>query len=253
MASPSSDPEAKLERADKHVRALARMIRTFKQDAYHVDAFPAFWIGEPITDANVHDLIIIAEATANPPSLLWGPIIGDIVHDLRSALDQVARGLSVAFQAALGNKPPDPIPRRSPWRNIAFPVCRKSDDWAGLWGTKMWAADPALMAVLEKFQPYFDRKTAPDREPLAVLEELWNIDKHRHLHLVNATVELEDVIPVEPFPEAPHIDFEVISKRPTENLKAKRRSVAHAWSGSRTARLERSSQVAPTAASRPSA
>ena len=63
-------------------------------------------------------------------------------------------------------------------------------------------------------------RDAPDREPLAVLQELWNIDKHRHLHLVNATVELHDVLTVNPFEGAndpdglmASLEFEVVSKR----------------------------------------
>lgn len=134
-------------------------------------------------------------------------------HGLRSALDQAAWSLSVAYQATLGNQPPpDPIPRSNRWRNIAFPICRNTNDWGNLWATKMWAADPALMTVLEPFQPYFSEKNPADREPLAVLEELWNIDKHRHLHLVNSTIELRDVVSTKPFPGIPDIAFEVISK-----------------------------------------
>jgi hypothetical protein len=209
----SSDPQAKIDRADKHIRALARMILAFRKLAYTVEAQPGFW-REPVSGTNVDEVVILAQATEDPPSLEWGPIIGDIAHGLRSALDQVAWSLSVAYQATLGNQPPpDPIPRSNRWRNIAFPICRNGKDWGNLWGTKMWAADPALKTVLERFQPYFCGKNPPDREPLAVLEELWNIDKHRHLHLVNATIELRDVFSVEPFPDAGNIEFEVISKR----------------------------------------
>jgi hypothetical protein len=211
MAAPS-DPQAKLERADKHIRALARMILAFRKEAYRVEAQPAFW-SEP-GGSSGDEVIIFAQATEDPPSLKWGPLIGDIAHGLRSALDQVAWSLSVAYQATLGNAPPpDPIPPGDRWRSIAFPICRDAKNWGSAWGNKMWAADPALMAVLERFQPYFGGKNPPDREPLAVLDELWNIDKHRHLHLVNATITLRDVFSVEPFPSAGYIEFEVISKR----------------------------------------
>lgn len=207
----ASDPQAKIDRADKHIRALARMILAFRKLAYGVEAQPAFW-SEPI-GSNADDLIIFAQATEDPPSLKWGPLIGDIAHGLRSALDQVAWGLSVAHQASLGNTPPpDPIPPGNRWRDIAFPICRDARKWRSIWGSKMWAADPALMAVLERFQPYFSGKNPADREPLAVLDELWNIDKHRHLHLVNSTIELRDVVSAKPFPGIPDIAFEVISK-----------------------------------------
>ncbi|HXN39049.1 MAG TPA: hypothetical protein VN892_13500 [Solirubrobacteraceae bacterium] len=209
----ASDPQAKIDRADKHIRALARMILAFRKQAYVVEAQPAFW-SEPLVGGGSADvLIIFAAATEQPPSLLWGPVIGDIVHGLRSALDQVAWNLSVAYQATRGiTPPPDPIPPGDRWRDIAFPICRRSQGWNSLWGSKMWAADPALRAAFERFQPYFSGKNPADREPLAVLDELWNIDKHRHLHLVNSTIELRDVISTKPFPGIPDIAFEVISK-----------------------------------------
>lgn len=209
----SSDPQAKIDRADIHIRALARMIHAFRKQAYRVGAQPAMWV-EPPTIENALQVVIFAEATEDPPSLEWGPIIGDIAHGLRSALDQVAWGLSVDHQATLGKlPPPDPIPRRDPWRSVSFPICLSRRDWSSQWGNKLWGADPALMAVLERFQPFHAGKNAPDREPLAVLDELWNIDKHRHLHLVNATIELRDVFSVKPFPGMPDLAFEVISKR----------------------------------------
>jgi hypothetical protein len=205
----ASDPQAKIDRADKHIRSLARMIRAFRKEAYAVGVYQAPWEGAP--DLGV---IIFAAASKDPPSLEWGPVIGDIVHSLRSALDQVAWRLSVEYQATLGNKPPaDPIPRKSPWRSVGFPACRKSTEWPHQWATKLWAVDPALKAVLQPFQPFYGGKNPADREPLAVLEELWNIDKHRHLHLVNATVELRDVFSVKPFPNLPDFQFEVIAKR----------------------------------------
>ena len=49
-------------------------------------------------------------------------------------------------------------------------------------------------------------------------EELWNIDKHRHLHLVNATIDLADVIPAPLGPGFPDADFEIVSKRPAGPL-----------------------------------
>ena len=211
--SASSDPQAKIDRADKHLRALARMVVAFRKQAYTVSAQPAMWVEAPTIQNALH-VIILAEATEDPPSLKWGPIIGDIVHGLRSALDQIAWGLSVEYQATLGKQPPpDPIPPGDRWKDVAFPICRDQTNWPSQRTQKLWAIDPALMAILERFQPFYGGQNPADREPLAVLDELWNIDKHRHLHLVNATIELRDVVSVEPIPGLPRIDFEVVSKR----------------------------------------
>ncbi|MEP6815737.1 MAG: hypothetical protein ABI873_09325 [Marmoricola sp.] len=40
---------------------------------------------------------------------------------------------------------------------------------------------PAALTVIEDLQPY--QAKDPAAHPLHVLTELWNIDKHRHLHL----------------------------------------------------------------------
>lgn len=211
------DPRAKADRAYEHLQTLTELISAFATKAYSVAMHPDFWT-EPMPPAN-GDVIIWAEATEPPPSILWGPIIGDIVHGFRSALDQLAWGLSVEQQAPTP-PPSDPIPRDNPWRNIRFPICQSCDAWKSGVKNQLWAIDPALVAKLKPLQPFVTGKNAPDREPLAVLQELWNIDKHRHLHLVNATVELHDVLTVNPFegmadPDdlLANLEFEVVSKR----------------------------------------
>ena len=61
----ASDPQAKLERADKHIRELARMIRAFREKAYSVSVQPAMWV-EPPTQQNAMQVVIRAEAAEDP-------------------------------------------------------------------------------------------------------------------------------------------------------------------------------------------
>lgn len=166
---------------------------------------------EPVPPAK-GDVIVSVQAKGQPPSLVWGPIIGDIVHGFRSALDQLAWGLSVAFQT---NPPPaDPIPGDDPWRKVWFPVCLRESVWVnGAVPQQLNFIDPTLLAALKQLQPFATGQNAPHREPLAVLQELWNIDKHRHLHLVNVTVELGEVITRNPLPGEPRVVLEIVSKR----------------------------------------
>ena len=214
------DSNAKITRAYEHLSALAVLITTFSAEAYTVEAQPDFWT-EPSPPAN-GDVVIWAEASKEPPSRIWGPIIGDIVHGFRSALDQLIWGLSVSYQATRGiGPPPDPIPRGDPWRDVWFPVCTSDNAWNDrAVPNQLRFIEPSLIAQLKPLQPFMTGRDAPDREPLAVLQELWNIDKHRHLHLVNATVELHDVLTVNPFEGAndpdglmASLEFEVVSKR----------------------------------------
>lgn len=211
------DSHAKVARANENLSALGSLIAAFKSEAHRVHMEPEFWT-EPVESWSA-DVIVWAEATSEPPSRYWGAIIGDIVHGFRSALDQLAWELSVSHQAAKGVVPPaGRIPWGDPWRDIWFPICLTPNAWEGVASKHLWAMDPALVASLKPLQPFCTGKDAPEREPLAVLQELWNIDKHRHLHLVNATVELVDVVSVNPFPDLPpdpltELEFKIVSQR----------------------------------------
>jgi hypothetical protein len=197
-----TDAQLKLARAQKHFRTLNDLVVAFTADAYRVE-LENDW-------PNSRDIIIWAEAAKAPRSLDWGPLIGDVAHNLRSALDNAVWALS---DSGAKGPAPNPVPPRSRWRWVAFPVVLDSKNWDGRAGKDLWALDPAQVAIFKELQPFYTGQQAPNREPLAVLDELWNIDKHRHLHLVNATVELRDVLSVSPFPGAPNVEFEVVSKR----------------------------------------
>lgn len=60
-------------------------------------------------------------------------------------------------------------------------------DWPGIAGRKLrFRRD--LEATFKALQPFVTGKDAPKHEPLWVLEELWNIDKHRYPHLTHASI-----------------------------------------------------------------
>jgi len=54
------------------------------------------------------------------------------------------------------------------------------------------------------------------KKPLAVLDELWNIDKHRHLHLTLFFVGLHDVES-----KRPEIKFRILKKKPPGPFKGR--------------------------------
>ncbi|MBV9452673.1 MAG: hypothetical protein JOZ19_00915 [Rubrobacter sp.] len=78
---------------------------------------------------------------------------------------------------------------------------------------------PSLRAKFQSLQPFNHGESAP-KQPLAVLEELWNIDKHRHLPLTNYLVELHDV-GILPDSGAPEVEFRILKKRPKGPLKGR--------------------------------
>lgn len=107
--------------------------------------------------------VIAVQVTTEPPVSL-SVLVGEIAHQLRSAVDHIASGLVLAA----GN---------TPTRRTSFPVCKTRPNRLTVDGG---VASEAL-AIVDELQPY--QQSAPTAHPLYVLNELWNVDKHRNLHL----------------------------------------------------------------------
>ena len=99
-----------------------------------------------------------------PCPLMWGIVVGEIVHDFRSALDHVVYRLSTSDKA-----------------RTLFPIfieATKFDDHAATMLKGVRAERAALIKVLQPFSTGEHVKS-----PLWHLAELSNFDKHRTLHL----------------------------------------------------------------------
>jgi hypothetical protein len=204
---------AKVNRAYMHLSLLdARVGEFVDSDAYRFDREIDLKEPERLV------VILYAEAMREPQTEIWGAIIGDAVHNLRSALDHLVWQLTLAN----GHTPPAEIPRRrnapnAEWRDIGFPihsipypldVSRSLIPWDRAKEPKsLWGIRPSLRAQFQRLQPFTHGKNAP-KEPLAILNELWNIDKHRHLNLTNFLVGLHDVGSAKP-----ELEFRVLQKR----------------------------------------
>lgn len=89
---------------------------------------------------------------------MLGLLVGEVVHQLRSALDHLAYALVLAA----GN---------TPTRSTAFPVRTARP------ATRLrvdGGVTAAALTAIEDFQPYLRRD--PEAHPLQVLNTLWNID-----------------------------------------------------------------------------
>jgi hypothetical protein len=96
-----------------------------------------------------------------------GVVIGDVVHNLRSALDHLAWQLAILA----GNDPPP--------GGTEFAVFRDSDLFESQGRNKIRGLADEDQAVVEENQPFNVRPDDPTIDPLWVLHELANIDKHR--------------------------------------------------------------------------
>jgi hypothetical protein len=118
-----------------------------------------------------------------PIPLRWGALIGEIVHDLRSALDSAVYDLTIAEQGG-------------PLDRTEFPVfedegkydqtTRKGEPAPGSGVFKVRGVNSRAKALIRQAQPFEVAKTSPpDRKPImALVHELNIIDKHRTIHLM---------------------------------------------------------------------
>jgi len=100
----------------------------------------------------------------SPPPVSLGVVAGDVIHNLRSALDHLARELVIANGAN---------PRDEGRPRTQFPIVTASEQQPVI-HTESGDISSAAQVLLEVVQP----NNRPDH-PLAVLTRLANIDKHR--------------------------------------------------------------------------
>lgn len=107
------------------------------------------------------------------PKREWGVLIGEIVHNLRSALDHTIWAAS-----------------SKPSRKTQFPIFTSKTDWDKHKGHLMIATVPdQVRKFVIEAQPYSQTKLPASQHVLAVLNRLSNHDKHRLLHTAAITLE----------------------------------------------------------------
>ncbi|MFJ6359235.1 hypothetical protein [Pseudarthrobacter oxydans] len=146
---------AKVARAREHLLQLDEEIGTY------LDLEPITLVRQIQPDGETS---AIAVQVVTPPPVLLSLLVGEIVHQLRSAVDHIAYGLVLAA----GN---------TPTRRTSFPVCISQPNQLTVAG----GVSSEAQIRVEEVQPY--RQGDPTAHPLYVLNELWNADKHRNLHL----------------------------------------------------------------------
>jgi hypothetical protein len=151
---------AKLDRADEHLESLETEVARFLYgNPYEV-------VGELNREESAWYFILRIHRA---PPVRISTIIGDIAHNLRSALDHLVWQLVLASG---GN----------PREQNAFPICLYRDTWRKAAPRRLAGLrSPTAVAEIQRLQPYLRRHAsgAPVRHPLAVLNRISNIDKHR--------------------------------------------------------------------------
>jgi hypothetical protein len=100
----------------------------------------------------------------------WGPLIGDVLHNLRSALDHLAHALAVENVGT-------PLPKEI-GASVEFPIFDGEVNFHRHGRPKIVGLSSEAQTAIEALQPY-RRYPDPHIDPLWLLYQLSNIDKHR--------------------------------------------------------------------------
>lgn len=123
----------------------------------------------------------------------FGVMVGDVVHNFRSALDHLIAQLAFANGKTPNMGHAFPLFERNPTRKPKRTASKKVRDAAhkerSEWGKYVSGIHKDAIAILKTLQPY-DGTYGTLTTDLLALHELWNRDKHRVLNL--AAVEVVD-------------------------------------------------------------
>lgn len=103
-----------------------------------------------------------------PPVQQWSTLIGDCVHNLRSALDAAVW----EFATIDGGEPKDA-------NSVQFPVVEESAKWPKEAAKKLQKVPPRVVERIRITQPLMRPHDERPRDPLILLQRLSNTDKHR--------------------------------------------------------------------------
>jgi hypothetical protein len=146
----------KLDRAETHIQMLRDETATFLKR--HPEPLGIRTKKTAGRNKSVHYVLYAVIREDPPPEL--APIIGDVIHNLRSALEQLAHELS-------GRKSASQFPiftDECRFKVLAAPMIK------GIKGKER--------TLIERVQPYI-ATNPPRADPLAMINELSNLDKHR--------------------------------------------------------------------------
>ncbi len=178
---PLEGPFLKLQRAQKHLETLDEYLVKFEALQPHglsaqLDA-----------DQSFHEVRL--QAMFGPFLDFW-TIIGEFCYQVRSSLDQIIYALAV-FPDSMSERD-----RSRAERETAFPIglIRQKND-SGVRGRLIHIPKPSrerVFKIVDSVQPYQrgDRDAA-NLDPLALLDELNILDKHRTFKLLPVTVHID--------------------------------------------------------------
>ena len=148
----------KTERADKHIRDLESEIIIWKKNGYCIDRQ---------TDPDTGD-ILYKFRIKTPIDPMWGTLVGDAAHNLRTALDHLIYQLIDIKGGTVTNR-------------TAFPIAKSPQAYESEFAAKVDGIDPKAINLIHRFHTYHG-----GNEDFWRIHEIDRIDKHRLLIPVGA-------------------------------------------------------------------
>jgi hypothetical protein len=165
----SSGSTLKLLRAQEHLARLQEQVSIF------FESEPYYFVVEHNTDSREHNAYV--RLVGRAPFNQWALIVGDIVHNMRSALDNAVYEIGVRESG-------EDVPPGS--KVLAMPIFddAKGYEQRGRW--RIESLGDEARTIIEAIQPY-RHPNGVHGSGLWALHEIDNADKHRILQVV-ATV-----------------------------------------------------------------
>jgi len=163
---------AKYERAFEQLKALHEEVLAFGKQPH------PYTVHGHAKDEGTHYVFALKPNWPTNLQDRWGAITGEIVHDLRSALEQLVWQLVLLNGGEPRKSHSFPLRREEPPEGFAVEMRRERTDRRGrmIHGPLFGVSDDAT-ALIESCQPYKGAHGVRLRQ----LHDLWNTDKHETL------------------------------------------------------------------------
>lgn len=158
---------AKLDRAEEHRQEYDQLVEDF------VGAEPYTIYSQYDPETGWHTLRW--QVLREPPLQRMALVFGDMVSNLRATLDYLVWQLVLAGGMR-------------PGRRTGFPVVRRAKDWEVQSKSALRGVQPPWVEEIEARQPY-NRPDDPSIHPLAILDHVNNLNKHRFLPVAVLSVQ----------------------------------------------------------------
>jgi len=201
-------PRTKVARAAQHLQVLQDEIDGYLAHFTRGDAYEVIAEIELESRQEIHRLQVLRPF----PAMRWGVLVGDVVHNARSALEHVVELATIAHSGHPLDRTEFPV-FHEPTKFSAR--TRKGDPVPGSGLFALRGVSDKARAYIEGLQPYH-RGNDHASSTLWLLHALWNMDKHRIVAVVGATART-DRFDFRDFAIAPGATAEVFVQFPFED------------------------------------